>query len=275
MCKSSKKIMIFSLLLACGAYLSYSKLYPFYVAATTRGTSAVYEPLNKKIESYYNKLFVRSSVYEFLRKAYYTFGIPKKGVIHIGARYAEELDIYQNFEISNVLWIEADPESKELLEKTVAKHQGSKVAYFAAADEEGTILLRKTSNDGHSSSILKLKKHLDHYPDITESKQIEVPKKRMDTYLSFEDKQAFNVIVLDIQGAELIALKGCVETLKTTDAVIAEVNYDELYEGAVLVRDLDDFMKSQGFTRADTISIAPYTGDALYIKDEFFKKKIS
>lgn len=249
------------------------KFYQLYKDASVRGTSALYEPVSKKIEAYYNKLFIRSSVYEFLRKAFYTFGIEKKGIIHIGARHAEELDLYESHGIHNILWIEADPEAEEKLNFATKNHPQSQVAIFAATDQNGTITLRKTSNDGHSSSILKLKNHLIHYPNIKEVKAFEVPQKRLDDFIS--EKERYNIIVIDVQGAELTALKGAEETLKHTDAIIAELNYDELYEGAVLVQTLDQYLLSHGFTRVDTISIAPYTGDALYIKNKFFKQSIS
>lgn len=234
-------------------------------------TFAVQEPFSKKIETLYYRTFSPSpTVYEFLRKSYYTFGIPKTGIIHIGARHAEELDIYKAHNVGNVLWIEADTEAETTLREKVAQHPGSKVAIFAATNTNGTIQLHKTSNDGHSSSILPLKDHSIHYPGITESKILEVPTKRLDDFLSAEDKNNYNMIVIDVQGAELIALKGTEETLKHIDAVIAETNYSELYEGAVLLQDLDKFMDKHGFVRTDSNSVAYYTGDALYVKSKFF-----
>lgn len=264
--------LLFSLIALC--FLSI-KAYHFYKTASARGTSTVYEPLPKKIEAYYNKLFVRSPVYEFLRKAYYTFGIEKKSIIHVGAREAEELSIYESHDIYHILWIEADPEAEKKLRSVVKNHPLSRVEIFAATDQNGIITLRKTSNDGHSSSILKLKNHLLHYPSIVESKTFDVPQKRLDDFLTAEEKEQYNIIVLDIQGAELIALKGAENTLKHIDAIITELNYDELYEGAVLVQNLDQYLLAQGFTRVDTISIAPYTGDALYVKNKFFKQSLT
>lgn len=237
-------------------------------------TIKVQEPLNKKMQAYYYKIQPCSHVtYWFLRKAYYMFGVPKTGIIHIGARYAEELEYYKAHDVNNILWIEADPEAANKLKQITSSHPGSKVAMFAAADTNGTITLRKTSNDGHSSSILKLKNHLLHYPDIIETKTFEVPSYRLDQFLSPEEQKNYNFLVLDIQGAELIALKGATGILHNIDAIITETNYDELYAGGVLVQDLDAFLANYNFTRVESNSAAFYSGDALYVKNNFFTVK--
>jgi FkbM family methyltransferase len=233
---------------------------------------AAREPWLDKLEAYYYKVFERANVYELLRRAYYFFGIPKHGVIHIGARYAEELRYYKALGLKDILWIEADPEAAKGLQQAVCEHPGSKVAIFAAADSNGTIELHITSNDGHSSSILT-PDMAELYPTITVDKVISVPKRKLDDYLTSADKAKYNILVMDIQGAELIALKGAVQTLKSIDAVVAEINYIEFYKGAGLIKDLDAFMIKHGFTRVDTISGGYYTGDALYVKDKFFAKR--
>lgn len=249
------------------------KTYQFVkIAQHKQPTSRIQEPLSKKIQAYYYKIQpTNDSIYWFLRKAYYIFGIPKKGIIHIGARYAEELKIYKNHDIENILWIEADPEAKIKLKQATSNHLGSKVAMFAATDLTGPVTLRKTSNDGHSSSILKLKNHLLHYPSIVETKTFEVSGYRLDEYLSPKEQSKYNVLVLDVQGAELIVLRGAAGMLNNVDAIIAETNYDELYNNAVLIKDLDAFLATHNFTRVESSSAGFYTGDALYIKDKFFK----
>jgi FkbM family methyltransferase len=175
--------------------------------------------------------------------------------------------------VPEILWIEADPEAVDKLKAAVANHATSRVAIFAATNTNGTVTFHKTSNDGHSSSVLPLKQHLDYYPGIVESKAFEVPQKRLDDFLSDTEKQRYNAIILDVQGAELLALKGAEKTLENIDIIIAETNYNELYEGGVLIEDLDRYLATQGFTRVDTISIAPYTGDALYVKTKFFQRR--
>ena len=71
---------------------------------------------------------------------------------------------------------------------------------------------------------------------------------------------------IDIQGAELLALKGAEESLKFATALFVEVNEKELYENCALIGDIDKFLLERGFTRAHT-NITQYGwGDALYLK---------
>ena len=76
-----------------------------------------------------------------------------------------------------------------------------------------------------------------------------------------------NLLTMDIQGAELMALRGGTETLRHVDAIQLEVNYDELYEGCPSIWDLDAFLESQGFVRYKTDTPFHRTwGDALYVR---------
>jgi len=256
------------LFILCIGWLSYEKAPVFrYIFARS-------DSWQQAMEMIYFKVIDKSNTYELLRRAYDTFQVPRQGIIHIGARYAEELKYYQHFGIPNVLWVEADPEAEQRLRKLVEKHPGSQVAMFAASNYNGSITLHQTTNAGASSSVLPLKEHLKYHPTVQEQKTIEVVAKKMDDYLSSEQQNRYNMVVIDIQGAELLALKGAIETLKSVDAIIAETNYDELYEGGVFVADLDAFLQEQGFTRVDAISTAFFSGDALYVKNALFKKQM-
>ena len=81
-----------------------------------------------------------------------------------------------------------------------------------------------------------------------------------------------NVMVLDIQGAELMALKGSVETLKNIDAIVTEVSCTELYKGCALIEDLDAFLLKHGFRRINTLVNGFSWGDALYLKKTFLSQ---
>jgi hypothetical protein len=70
----------------------------------------------------------------------------------------------------------------------------------------------------------------------------------------------------DIQGAELLALKGATECLPYADALYLEVNEKELYKNCALIDEIDAFLKPYHFKRVIT-DITPYGwGDALYVR---------
>lgn len=71
---------------------------------------------------------------------------------------------------------------------------------------------------------------------------------------------------LDIQGAELLALKGFGQELEKVEAIYCEVNIKELYENCSQIDELDEFLFAQGLVRVDQEMTRHGWGDALYIR---------
>lgn len=191
-----------------------------------------------------------------------------RGVIHVGAHEGTELKAYQDLGVQKVLFIEANPVVFERLQANIAETPNVQAANFAISNQNGTVKLHVTSFD-QSSSILPLKQHQEIYPQIQETHQVTVPSRTLDALLQELglDPSDFNLLNIDIQGAELLALQGATNWLKYVDAINTEVNYEELYEGCALIHQLDEFLEKYGFERvATTTPHHPTWGDALYVK---------
>jgi len=196
-------------------------------------------------------------------------GIEPRGVIHVGAHQASELEEYVRLGFTKILYIEANPALIPALRAKAAAHPGKVfVVHAAAADFDGVTYLHVTSMD-QSSSILPLAKHLEIYPSIREVSKTEVRCRRLDTLLAEEGLSAadFNVLNLDIQGAELMALRGAPSLLAGVAAINTEVNLQELYRGAALLDAMERFMSESGFSRAAMVTPwHPTWGDAFYVR---------
>lgn len=202
------------------------------------------------------------------------YDIPVRGVIHVGAHEGQELDQYLELGAQKVLLIEANPQIFQKLQTIVADIPNVIPLNYAICDREGSINLRLNAYD-FSSSILPLKQHRDIYPNMLEVGEVSVAAKTLDRLITEQDlnKAAFNVLVLDIQGAELLALKGSEETLKTVDAIYSEVNLQELYEGCALIEQIDEFLTDHSFQRvAIKTPFHPFYGDAFYVKTDILAK---
>ena len=189
------------------------------------------------------------------------------GVIHVGAHEAEELQGYLLAGVRRVAWIEANPEKAELVKDKVRKYRDMKIGSFAAGNKNGRILLN-VANNGQSSSVLDLGTHKHQHPQVYFTDRIEVEVKKIDDYLAEErlDPQHFNFMNLDIQGYELMALRGAVKQLNYVDFIYSEINQDELYTGCARVEELDDFLGDFGFERITTAMTSHGWGDAFYFK---------
>jgi|GEM_PF-981914 methyltransferase, FkbM family len=193
--------------------------------------------------------------------------ITPRGIIHVGAHEGTEIGYYQAMGAQKVLFVEANPAVFERLQANIADRPNVQAVNCAISNKNGTINLHVTSFD-QSSSILPLKHHQDIYPDITETHQVTVQSKTIDTLLQELglDPSEFNILNIDIQGAELLALQGATNWLQYVDAINTEVNYQELYEGCALVHDLDEFLDRHGFERVATTTPHPSWGDGFYVK---------
>jgi FkbM family methyltransferase len=210
------------------------------------------------------------------------YKVVPKGIIHIGAHEGQELAKYLQMGATEVLLIEANPEICQKLQTKIADIPNVSALNYAICDREGKINLRLNSYD-YSSSILPLKQHQDIYPNMLEVGEIEVEARTLDQVLKEQrinnpdsnnelDRQ-FNILAIDIQGAELLALEGAKETLRTIDAIYTEVNLQELYEGCALLEQIDQFLAGHHFQRvAIKTPFHPFYGDALYLKTDILAK---
>ena len=187
----------------------------------------------------------------------------RPAVLHVGAHLAEESVLYDSANWGPVIWIEAQTALAEDLKK---RFQGSSDRVFQACvwSESGISMSLNISSNSQSSSVFDLGTHSHHYPEIIYSRSESHTTVRLDEVLPVGTKVDF--VNLDIQGAELQALRGLGSFLAGVRVVYIEVNREELYEGIPLVSDVDDFLHGAGFLRVFTLWTHANWGDAIYVR---------
>jgi FkbM family methyltransferase len=82
------------------------------------------------------------------------------------------------------------------------------------------------------------------------------------------DPASVGILKMDVQGAELMALRGAENMLQTVRAVLLEVAFVPFYRNCPLFEQIEAFMRGHGFARrALYASVRPdIWGDALYAK---------
>lgn len=182
-------------------------------------------------------------------------GIKPRGIIHVGAHEGQELDAYRRMGLESILFVEANPVLYEKLAHRLAGEPGVRVVHRAITDQDGPVTLRVASFD-QSSSVLPLAEHQTVYPGIVEVGQVTVRGSTLDT-LAAElglDPAAHNLLHLDIQGAEGLALKGAARLLSSIEGVRVELNFAELYAGCAQIEEIDDRLAAAGLQRRATLS---------------------
>lgn len=192
--------------------------------------------------------------------------IQVRGILHVGAHECEELDAYvaNGVDRNSIVWIEGNEKIVERM-----KLRGIEKIYTGLVSDSEKDVFFNITNNGQSSSILPLETHKIHHPHVYVS---EIKMLRTTTLKKlFAENQIdgvnYNFWNMDIQGAELLALRGADDLIHNADALYLEVNEEELYKGCALIGELDDYLTTKGFTRLYTV-MTPYKwGDALYIRN--------
>jgi len=195
--------------------------------------------------------------------------IPIKGMIHIGAHYAQEYEDYINYGIKNIMFIEPLKDNYEKLLERLAEEprlDNTVALKMAIGNTIGEIeMFVETANHGMSSSILEPGTHLDSYPGITFDTKETVKIDKLDN-VEF-DRSKYDTLNVDVQGYELEVFKGAEETLKHINTIFTEINIGEVYKGCGKMSEIDEYLETFGFVRIFThLYDNKGFGDAIYIK---------
>jgi len=197
-----------------------------------------------------------------------------KGVVHIGAHLLEEREEYLKHNLTNTIWVEANPTTyQQILNLNISNEE--KVFNHCITDKDDETHTFHITNNGQSSSILDLQKHEEYHPHIFVVDNIEVQSKRMDTLINQYsiDISNYDFLNLDIQGAELLALKSFGDLINNFKYIYTEVNINYLYKDNALMSEIDDYLKKYNFIRVETVMTEAEWGDALYVKEDITDNK--
>lgn len=192
------------------------------------------------------------------------------GVFHVGASTGQECEDYVKSGVINVVWIEAIPAVFEQLEKHIEPYPSMLSFNQCIGDVDGTeVKFNISSNRGESSSFLELGTHAQVHPDVSYIDSFTTKTKRIDTLLRETgiNLSDYDFLNMDLQGAELMALKGIGQELSKIKYAYLEVNKAELYKGCALIGEIDSYMNEFGFKRVETEWAGNTNwGDAVYLK---------
>ena len=193
------------------------------------------------------------------------YAMAVKGVLHVGAHMCEELDTYRALGITDIVWVEAN---SAIAAQAQAKYPGATIVRETISDVDGKEVEFMITNNGQSSAILEFGTHSTEHPTVVEVSREIHHTKRLDTIYAELGWAAdrFDFLNIDIQGAELLALRGMGDILANFKYLYLEVNEKHLYQDCALVGEIDQYLEQFGFRRAETQMTGHGWGDAFYVK---------
>jgi FkbM family methyltransferase len=170
------------------------------------------------------------------------FNLDIKTVLHVGAHFAEEAREYSHFNLK-VLWIEADPDFVEIIQrKGLPTNQAVRQALLYSKPDVNLNFYAMGSSGAHSSILEPLPTSVG---GLTINSKQTLTSTTVDL-LGFES----DLIVIDVQGAELDVLKGSDLQLENTKYVYLEASKKDIYySGTSIIRDIDVYMNNHNYVR--------------------------
>jgi len=171
-------------------------------------------------------------------------------VVDAGAHRGETaLQYLVSFPRCKVIALEPEPRNRAAAAAALAKY-GERVELLSVglADRAGKTVLRLTSHSGaHSLLEVGDMRYYDSPVDVLPP--IEVEMTTLDGLCADRSMQSVDILKMDIQGAELMALKGARDLLTRSaiSFVVLEVSFQALYKEQPTFWDLADHLRDYGY----------------------------
>lgn len=176
-----------------------------------------------------------------------------KVILDIGARdLTESIFLSEKYPNAKVISFECNPQTLTICRERLTNYPNITLIDKAVNDYDGVCKFypinpsktRTTWEDGNpgASSLFVAN---DKYPFETYVQdEIEIQCTRVDTSLKQLGIDKVDIIWMDLQGAELLALKSMGDFLQNVSIISTETEMNEMYKGQALFKDIDGFLNN-------------------------------
>ena len=176
------------------------------------------------------------------------------GIVHLGAHRGLEAEVYNWFG-KNVIWVEALPKLYNQLSENLYFYKNQLAFQALLTDEDDKDTNFYVSNyDSACSSIYEFTENIKSSEIWSDRNHkmidtLNLKSKKLDTLFDKEniDPKQYNDWILDLQGAELLALKGAEKSLESCKSIYIEVSEKKFYTEGVLWDELKEWLISKNF----------------------------
>ena len=197
-------------------------------------------------------------------------------IFDIGSRDCEQsIEFYKAFPNSTIYAFECNPNTIDICKKNIEPYgdritliEGAVCDYdgnitFYPINQQKTITTWKDGNPGASSIFKSNGKYtIETYIQDEMITQCH----RLDSIMNKYGISNVDIIWMDLQGAELLALKGLGTYLQNVKYIHTEVSYKEMYSGQVLFEELHSYILSNEFFIKNRLSLQGWQEDVIYEK---------
>ena len=199
-----------------------------------------------------------------------------RGVVHVGGNTGQERFVYAIHNL-DVIWIEPIPGAFDQLCENLRSFPKQRAYRYLITDKNGLEYpFHISNNEGQSSSIFQLEKHKEMWPEIFYNGSIILVSSTLSSFATKEriDLNAFDALVLDTQGSELLVLLGAIDILAHFRFITVEVADFQSYSGCCLLKDMDEFMSKVGFCTRERKAFKSVPGLGTYYDITYERKSV-
>ena len=196
-----------------------------------------------------------------------------KTIVEVGARDCNEtLDFEATFPRARVFAFECNPATLPICRHAVQGRDRVKLIEKAVSDRRGQITFYPTDpartvtkHEGGNPGASSLFRAAPDYPHETYvQNEVTVETTTLADVMAEDGVEQIDLLWMDIQGAELLALKGLGEQISAVKLMHLEVEFMPIYEGQPLFGDVHAYLGEKGFRLLGFTSYSRYSADAVY-----------
>jgi FkbM family methyltransferase len=194
-------------------------------------------------------------------------------IVEVGARDCREtLGFRTAFPAARIYAFECNPDTLPACRAAVAGMAGVQLIERAASEHPGRVKfypVDPATNPGASSLYraapgFTLEKYV--------QREVEVEAVTLQSFLEETGLREVDLLWMDIQGAELAALRGLGPRIADVKLAHVEVEFEEVYSGQPLFAELRDFLTANGFAFLGFTIYARHSADAVFANRRAFSR---
>jgi FkbM family methyltransferase len=201
-------------------------------------------------------------------------------IFDIGSRDCiQSIEFYKQFPNSKIYTFECNPNTLDICRKNIEKYndritliEGAVCDYdgitkFYPINQQKTITTWEDGNPGASSIF---KSNGTYTLETYVQDEIITNCHRLDSVMNKYIIPKVDIIWMNLQGAELLALKGLGNYLQNVKYIHTEVSHKEMYTGQVMFDELNNYILSNDFIIKNNLKLQGWQEDVIYIKKNIF-----
>jgi FkbM family methyltransferase len=213
---------------------------------------------------------------DLLKHCWGRFREPPTTLLMLGAHKAYEVQAYVDLGIERAVWVEGNPELISDLRARVEPHGHEARQALLYCRSGVPLTLGVTTNDagddqGGSASIFPRRLHAAVWPTIKDDHNLDLESVTVDALLRHDGLYtlSFDLLVLDLQGAEVKALLGATALLgcESLKYICTEVSGVELWKGGAQINELAWLLGHFDFTLIGKVVGDGGVGDVLFARE--------